>query len=147
METKDIVSNKDIHEIETAWMGDMHFASRVQGHTIHMDKLPAHGGNDKGPRPKPLILTAASGCTGMEIMVVLKKMRVKIDSLDIVVSGELSEGHPKVYTSVNIQYTIGCSETDREKIEKAIRLVEEKYCGIVSMIRHFAKFSSEVIFK
>ena len=147
MITNDILVSKDLHEVETFWQGGMHFTANVQGHSIHMDKLPEHGGTDTGPRPKPYILAAASGCTGMELISILEKMRIKIQFLDIVITGRLGSSLPKIYDAVHIRYTIGCDQADQDRIQKAIALVEEKYCGVIAMIRHFAEFSSEVNFE
>jgi putative redox protein len=144
METIAPIVIKDRHSIETEWKQNMHFASSVQGHTIHMDKLPQHGGEDTGPRPKPLLLSAISGCAGMELIAVLQKMRIHPKSLRIDVTGDLGDSHPKIYTDVYVKYVMEGDLSEKDRIEKAIKLVEEKYCGIVAMVKHFARFTSEL---
>src|SRR3954471_24952762 len=100
------LTQKDIHQVNTKWNGKMHFESSANDHIIHVDKLPAHGGEDKGPRPKQLMLSAIGGCTGMEIISILEKMRLKIDKLEIDVTGELTVGQPKMYKSVHLIFKV-----------------------------------------
>jgi putative redox protein len=137
---------KDIHQVTTKWKGKMHFESLANDHTIHIDKLALHGGEDKGPRPKQLMLSAIAGCTGMEIVSILEKMRLTIDSLEIDVAGELTDGQPKMYKSVHIIFKVKSSNPDKIKIERAINLSFDKYCGVVAMFRQFAKVTSEIQF-
>jgi putative redox protein len=140
------IAGKDVHEVLTRWNSGMHFTSRVNNHDIELDKLPQHGGNDTGPRPKPLILSAAAGCVGMELISILEKMRVTVSNLELNVSGELNEGQPKMYKTVSVQIKVNCRENDKEKVSKAIHLATEKYCGVLAMIRHFATVDVETIF-
>jgi len=140
------LTQKDIHQVNTKWAGKMHFESSANDHIIHLDKLPAHGGEDKGPRPKQLMLSAIAGCTGMEIISVLEKMRLKIDGLEIDVTGELTDGQPKMYKSVHIIFKVKSLIPDKVKVERAINLSVEKYCGVVAMFRQFARVTSEIEF-
>jgi putative redox protein len=146
MQLRTISIQKDIHQISTEWKGNMHFESTVNGHALRFDKLPKHGGDDKGPRPKPVFLASIAGCSGMEIILILEKMHVRIEGLRIEIAGELNDGQPKVYKSVHVIYKVSAQASDQQKIERAINLAVEKYCGIISMVRQFANFTSEVIF-
>lgn len=111
-----------------------------------MDKLPQHGGDNTGPRPKPLMLSAVAGCIGMEIAGIMEKMRIKIETLEIDVTGELTNDHPKMYKEVHITFKIKSAASDKEKIDRAIHLAVDKYCGVVAMSRQFANVTTEVIF-
>jgi putative redox protein len=135
---------KDTHCVTTEWKGKMHFESDVNEHIVHMDKLPVHGGDGMGPRPKQLLLSAIAGCTGMEIISIADKMRLKIQRLDITVTGELTTEIPKTYTKIAILFRIACNYTDREKVGKAVHLAADKYCGVVAMVRKFAKVEIEI---
>lgn len=137
---------KDIHQVITKWHEKMHFTSDVNEHTIHLDKLLQHGGDNFGTRPKPLILSAIGGCAGMEIMGILDKMRLKIDTFEIDVSGELTETHPKMYKEINLKITIKCATIDHQKIERAVHLAIDKYCGVIAMARRFANVHTEINF-
>jgi len=140
------LSQKDVHRVSTRWGGKMYFESLVNDHFICMDKLPAYGGEGKGPRPKPLILSAIGGCTGMEIVSILEKMRLKVENLEIDVTGELNDEQPKIYKSVHLVFKVKSPNSDKQKIERAIQLATEKYCGVLAMVRHFATITSEIKF-
>ncbi|MBC7508727.1 MAG: OsmC family protein, partial [Ferruginibacter sp.] len=90
------------HEIETQWMGKMQFNTLVNGHTIIMDAPERAGGEDNGPIPKPFILTALSGCTGMDIVSILRKAQTEVNDFDIKVSGQLSKQQPIEYISIHV---------------------------------------------
>jgi putative redox protein len=92
------------HEIETQWMGKMQFNALVNGHTIIMDAPERVGGEDTGPIPKPFILSALSGCTGMDIVAILRKTQKEVKELNIKVTGELSRQHPIEYTAIHVIY-------------------------------------------
>src|SRR6187551_126716 len=92
------------HEIETQWMGKMQFNALINGHSIVMDAPERAGGEDNGPIPKPFVLAALSGCTGMDIVALLRKSGHLIDDLDMKVSGELSKQAPMQYVSIHVDY-------------------------------------------
>lgn len=145
MESKnELFVQKDIHQVSTKWEGKMHFSTLVNQHIIHVDKQTIHGGDDLGPRPKPLMLSAIGGCTGMEIISILDKMRLKIEAIEIDVTGELTNEHPKFYKTIHIRFMVKCEADDKIKIEKAIRLAVDKYCGVVAMMRKFAAVTDEI---
>src|SRR4249920_428260 len=92
------------HAIETQWMGKMQFNALVNGHTIIMDAPERVGGEDNGPIPKPFILTALSGCTGMDIVAILRNAGKEVKELNIRVTGELSKHKPIEYLSMHVVY-------------------------------------------
>ncbi|MEP1096301.1 MAG: OsmC family protein [Cyclobacteriaceae bacterium] len=135
------------HEVQTKWTGQMSFDSVVDGHTITMDANPEVGGQDKGPTPKPMLLTSLSGCTGMDIASLLKKMRVGVDAITIDVTGELTDEHPKHYETIHIIYRFGGAELNRAKIEKAVTLSQDRYCGVSYMLGQVAKLTYEIVYE
>lgn len=90
------------HEIETQWMGKMQFNALVNGHTIVMDAPERVGGEDQGPIPKPFILSALSGCTGMDVVAMLRKAGKEVTDFDMKVSGEISKQAPIEYTAIHL---------------------------------------------
>jgi putative redox protein len=98
------------HEIETQWMGKMQFNSLVNGHTIVMDAPERVGGQDAGPIPKPFVLTALSGCTGMDVIALLKKAGLAVDDLSMKVTGELSKQQPIEYVNIHVEYNFQSDE-------------------------------------
>lgn len=122
------------HTISCKYEKDMCFEAEVAGHKIKLDASPQFGGQDYGPTPKPLLLTSLAGCTGLDVVSILNKMRVPIKYFNVVVSGELSETEPKVYTSIHITYQVD-NAVPKDKVEKAVKLSQEQYCGVSAMLR------------
>ena len=132
------------HKVETAWKGEMKFDAVVSGHHVVMDALPAVGGNDSGPRPKELMLASLAGCTGMDVVSILKKMRVEFDSFNIVVEADVTEEHPKHYTGMHLVYEFKGKNLDLEKLNKAVELSQDKYCGVSAVYRKAMPVTYEI---
>lgn len=126
------------------FLGDMRFEAHVENHTITIDASKEFGGAESGPRPKPLMLVALAGCTGMDVASLAKKMRVDIQSLTIEVQAEKSTDMPVVYTSFNVIYRFTAAQTDAEKIKKIVDMSQERYCGVSAMMRQIAPLSYEI---
>lgn len=124
--------------VSTVWQEEMNFQSQVDNHAIRLDTEDVFGGRNRGCRPKPLMLTALGGCTAMDVVSLLNKMRVPFTGLTVDVSAELTEEHPKVYQNVTVTYKIKGTGLDAEKVEKAVALSQEKYCGVIAMFKSFA---------
>lgn len=123
------------HEIETQWMGKMQFNSLVNGHTITMDAPERIGGEDNGPIPKPFVLTALSGCTGMDIVAILRKAQKEIRELNIKVTGELSKQQPIEYISMHVIYDFIGEDASADAALNAVIDSQEKYCGVSHMLK------------
>jgi putative redox protein len=124
------------HLVNTSWKGNMQFETEVNGHKFIMDAPSELGGDDSGPRPKPLLLSALAGCTGMDVVSILKKMRVEIESLDIAVEANLTEEQPTHYTSMHVVYIFKGTDLPLDKLEKAVELSRERYCGVSYMYKN-----------
>jgi len=111
------------------------------GHTIVMDGPKQVGGDDSAVRPGELTLVALGGCTGIDVITILEKMRVKFDSFEVVVSAEPAEEHPKVWTKIHVKYIFKGKNIDEAKVKKAITLSEEKYCSVSVMLRKTAQMT------
>jgi putative redox protein len=123
------------HEVETQWMGKMQFNALVNGHTVIMDAPEKVGGEDNGPIPKPFILTALSGCTGMDIVAILRKAQTEVKDFDIKVIGELSKTAPIQYTSIHLIYEFSGDVAFKDAVLNAVNDSQEKYCGVSSMLK------------
>ncbi len=98
-----------------------------------------------GFRPKALILSALAGCTAIDVVDLLRKMRVEYKEFKIEVSGELTEEHPKTYHTINLTYLIKLTnEDDKSKMEKAVKLSQGKYCGVTAMVKKFATLNVHI---
>ena len=130
--------------ININWLGNMAFEAELDGHKITLDASSNVGGENRGPRPKPLMLIALAGCTGMDVVSIWKKMRISVDKMSVTVEGELTEEHPKHFHSMHIIYTFYGKQLSKEKIQKAIDLSQERYCGVSYTYRKALKLTSEI---
>jgi putative redox protein len=130
--------------IDCHWKEGMAFEAEVNGFRITLDADPAVGGANAGPRPKPLTLVSLAGCTGMDIVSILAKMRVVPDHFNVAVEGELTEEHPKYYHSIHIIYEFRGKDLPLDKVEKAIELSQERYCGVSALLKKGATITHEV---
>jgi putative redox protein len=133
------------NKVDITWTEDMSFEALVNDHKIVIDAVEAVGGKDRGPRPKPLMLLSLGGCTGMDVVSILKKMRVDYDGLKIEVEGELTDEHPKVYHTITLNYIFKGSNLPMEKLEKAVSLSQERYCGVTAMLQKAATIKHNII--
>ncbi len=130
--------------VNTRWLSDMAFESEINGHKIIIDADPMVGGQNMGPRPKPFMLLALGGCTAMDVISILKKMRVEIDSFNVRVEGDLTEEHPKHFIKMHVIYEFTGKDLPMDKLQKAVSLSEERYCGVSASYRKAMKMTSEI---
>lgn len=134
------------HSVTTVFTKNMAFTANSNGHEIVMDTTAVDGGEDSGPSPKRLMLASLAGCTGMDIVPLLNKMKVPFSHFSIDIDANVTEEHPKIYNWVKITYKIKLSRADRSKMEKAVSLSQDKYCGVSAMFRAFAKLETEIVY-
>lgn len=132
------------HESKVTWVNDLQFDAFQNGKTFKID-----GNHDEsastGVRPKALILSSLAGCTGIDIVDLLKKMRVEFSEFSLDVKADLTEEHPKVYDKVYLTYYIKLQNAeDKDKMERAVSLSQDKYCGVSAMIKKFAELHVSV---
>lgn len=132
------------HEIEVQWMGKMQFNALVNGHTIIMDGPEKVGGENNGPIPKPFVLTALAGCTGMDIAAILRKADKQVDYFDMKVTGEISKKAPIEYTAIHVVYEFKGANENREAALNAVTDSQEKYCGVSNMLKKALPVTWEV---
>ncbi len=130
--------------VDTLWQGNMKFDALVSGHHVIIDALPAVGGNDEGARPKELMLASLAGCTGMDVISILKKMRVEPEYFNVKVEAEMTEEHPKHYTAMHIVYEFKGENLEMEKLQKAIDLSQDRYCGVSFVYRKAMEITHEI---
>ena len=130
--------------IETRWASGMAFETYLDDHKLVADAGSKVGGENRGPRPKPLLLFSLAGCTGMDVVSLLKKMRVDIEDFKILVTGELTDEHPKYYHKIHITYQFKGKDINSSKVEKAVNLSQDKYCGVSYMLKQAAKITWDI---
>jgi putative redox protein len=134
-------------QVSVNWLENMAFEAEVNGHKMIMDAAAEVGGENRGPRPKPFLLAALAGCTGMDVVSILKKMRVDLEGFNVTVEGDLTEEHPKQFYKMNVIYEFKGKDLPMEKLEKAVSLSEERYCGVSAMFRKAIDITSEIRIK
>lgn len=134
------------NKIEVSWKGKMQFESVAPEGSVLIDAAPENGGEGKGLRPKAMMLTALAGCTAMDIASLLKKMRAEVADFKIEVEANLTDENPKIYDKVKVIYRFFGSDFKKDKIEKAVAMSAEQYCGVMEMFRKFSEVTIEIIY-
>jgi len=132
------------HVLDMSWTDNLAFEADMDGHKVIIDATKEAGGNDLGPRPKKLMLTALAGCTGIDVVMILKKMKVVPEAFNVIIEGELTEEHPKYYNKIKIVYQFKGKDLPMAKLEKAVKLSEEKYCGVSAVYRQAMEIKTEI---
>lgn len=104
------------------------------GHSVVMDAPVSVGGGNTSQTPMELLLSALGGCTGMDVISILKKKKQNVSSLEVYVSGEKSSAHPKVYGKLHVEYVVAGTDISGSAVERAIALSLEKYCSVGAML-------------
>ena len=123
----------------------MHFLGELDGFGIHIDADESVGGKNKGPRPKGLSLTSLAGCTAMDVISILRKMKVEPDELYVDAAAELTDQHPKVFKKIFLTYYLKGQDIPLKKVKKAIELSQTRYCGVTAMLEHSAEMTYEIV--
>lgn len=111
------------------------------GHAIVMDGDPDVGGNNTGPRPLELLLFGIGGCAGMDIISILKKKKQDITGLQINVTGEKAEEHPRKFTKISLEFIVKGRQVSEEAVKRAIDLSMNKYCSVKATLEGTARIS------
>jgi putative redox protein len=114
----------------TTWKKDHQFTSEHEGNSINID-----GDKKTGNGPKSLLLSGLAGCSGIDVVDILNKMKVEFSDFVIDTEAELTDEHPKVFTVINITFKIKTGKENEDKVRKAIDLSLEKYCGVSAMLK------------
>jgi putative redox protein len=131
--------------VEVKYTGDMQFvATPPTGHSVVIDSSPEVGGKNSGVRPMDLTLMALGGCTGIDVVSILKKMRVSIDNFVMDMDAQRASEHPKVYTKIVLNYRFTTPDDVQEKISRAVHLSQEKYCSVSQMLAKSAEIEARI---
>jgi putative redox protein len=124
----------------TIWKKNHQFEAEHEGNKINIDGNKKHGHG-----PKALLLSGLAGCSGIDVVDILEKMRVEFSDLKIETEAAQSDDHPKVFTDVKVTYHIRTQKENEEKVRKAIDLSLEKYCGVSAMLRKNSPVTYQLI--
>lgn len=120
--------------VSTKWVKGLSFESTANEHSVKIDTTVNGGGNNSGMSPKQMLLGALAGCSGMDVVGILDKMKATYSTLEIIAEAEQTDTHPKVFKFINLIYKSDILEDDLDKLQKAITLSKEKYCGVSAML-------------
>ena len=132
------------HSVDLSWTDNVAFETEMDGHKITIDAGEESGGSNLGPRPKKLMLTALAGCTGIDVVMILKKMKVVPEAFNVIVEADVTEEHPKHYTKMKVIYQFKGKDLPLDKLEKAVKLSEEKYCGVTAVYKKAMNIELEI---
>ena len=130
--------------ISVNWVDGMLMVGKSHsGHSITMDGPPEIGGENLGVRPMEMLLLGVAGCTMIDVVTTLKKMRQDLTNCETKLSAERADEHPKVFTDIHIQFIVKGQDLDPKKVEKAITLSAEKYCSASIMLGKTASITHD----
>ena len=134
-------------KVTTKWLGEMRFEStNPSGQNLFIDAGEENGGKGGGYRPKALMLSGLAGCSGLDVASLIKKMKLEVADFKIEIDANLTEEHPKFYDKVTLSFHFYGDNLKEKKLQKAVDLSVEKYCGVMEMFRQFAELSVETHF-
>jgi len=132
--------------VHATWASGKRFdGSTSTGATLTMDEQVAYGGTGAGPTPMEALLVALAGCTGMDVISILKKMRAPLEQFVVEASGERASEHPRVFTAIHLRYRAVGTGLQRQQVGKAVALSLEKYCPVAAMVRAATSITHEVL--
>jgi putative redox protein len=118
------------------WAGRMTFVGKAgTNHIVPMDTTPEFDGDSSATKPLELLLIALGGCTGMDIVPLFKKMRQDVTAVELNISAERAEEHPRVYKKIDIEYVVSGRNLDEDKVKRAVDLSQEKYCSVSAILK------------
>lgn len=133
-------------ECNVRWTGDgMNFVARTgSGHLVTMDGAVAGGGNNLAPRPMEMVLVGTGGCTAYDVVLILKRGRHAVRGCEVQISAERADNDPKVFTRIDMKFTVRGRDLNRAAVERAVQLSHEKYCSATAMLAKTAAFTHSV---
>jgi len=130
-------------EAHIKWLSGLALAGKgSSNHWVPMDGPEKNGGFNAATRPLELLLIGLGGCTGMDVLSILKKKRIQFDDFEIKLEAEQAGEYPKVFTRIKIKFIVYGKNINPQNIERAIELSENKYCSASAMLKHTAQIDT-----
>ena len=129
----------------TIWKHDMAFESEFDGHSIELNGASGTDGKRLAFGPKALLLSGLAGCSGIDVVEILRKMKVSFTKLEISTEADQTDETPKVFRDIHIQYSIDAAPEFEDKVKRAVDLSLEKYCGVAAMLRKNSRIVAKVV--
>ncbi len=132
-------------EGKVVWKEGMAFEAELNGHSFMLDANKEVGGTDQGPSPKGLVLIALAGCTGMDVVSILRKMKEPVEGFSVETEAVTAEEHPKKILEVVVKYFFTSKgKLCKEKVMRAVELSENQYCGVSATLKPQVKILNEI---
>lgn len=128
-----------------SWQEGMAFKAHLGGFDFMIDSQPEFGGKNRGPSPKGLTLISLAGCTGMDVISILEKMRVKVTGFDVLTDAVLAQEHPKKFEEIVVKYSFKGENLPVKKIKDAINLSIDSYCGVLATLKPVVKITYKIL--
>jgi putative redox protein len=119
-------------------------AETGSGHLVNMDGAPEAGGRNLAPRPMELLLAGAGGCSAFDVVLILQRARQAISGCEVNLQAERATEDPKVFTKINLHFTVKGKDLDQAKVDRAVKLSHEKYCSATAMLAKTAELTYSV---
>ncbi len=131
-------------EVTIDWQDGLEFLADLDGHKVTIDADEQSGGKNRGAKPKPFMLLALAGCTGMDVVSILKKMKVEVEGLSIKVEGDMQDEVPKAFQAMHVIYSFKGKRLPEDKLKKAVELSKEKYCGVSATLKQVIPITYDI---
>ena len=126
------------------WAGDMTFVGESpSGHGVVMDASPDVGGRNLGVRPMEMVILGLGGCTSIDVMMILKKMRQQVTDCWVEIDSHRADDHPKVFDRIHVHFVVTGVGLDPKKVGHAVELSAEKYCSVSAMLAKTAEMTHD----
>ncbi|MGM0576858.1 MAG: OsmC family protein [Myxococcota bacterium] len=122
----------------------MAFDVDLGGFSFTIDAHEAVGGRGLGPLPKGLTLSSLAGCTAMDVISILRKMKVEVTEFDVSADATMTTEHPKRFDTITLTYRVDGPDPSPKKVLRAVQLSEERYCGVSASLRPTVHIESRV---
>ncbi len=133
--------------LKIKWNEKMKFTAYTpSGHEVNLDSSATSGGENTAARPMELMLVSLAGCTSMDVISILNKMKASPEDFNIEIEYERAPEHPKIYTHIHLKYTFK-NAPSRKKAQKAVELSQNKYCSASAMLKKVTNLTYELIFE
>ncbi|HHY67474.1 MAG TPA: OsmC family protein [Alicyclobacillus sp.] len=122
--------------VDVKWLGKRAFEAlgQTSGHTVRIDAAESAGGEGSGVRPMEMLLMGVGGCTGIDIAMILEKMRLHIDRFEMTLNAERAEKHPQRFTKITVDYVLDGPDLTHEKVKRAVELSYHTYCSALNSL-------------
>lgn len=132
--------------VVTTWKQKMKFHTTNPGGEFNIDVAPSSGGEGDGLRPKALMLSSLAGCSGLDVAMLIEKMKLEVEDFKIDIKADLTDEHPRYYHHVVMEFHFYGNALNEKKLQRAVDLSVDTYCGVMAMFKKFADVEVKTFF-